>query len=228
MTYKKHFIKYDYIGNIKIPKKYKNVNYCSIIEIISKLLLTTNISIKYKYLPYILYILQKNSIRNSGKILFNIKFILKDGKLIVNELQRNVFINNYNYIDENDSIKLNVNNIKLHYCNNYDFNYIETILSTNIKDFTLDDYILSFQNNSEIKQLISCNYNGIIDSDLFLDYINYIDKKCESCGCILLTNSDYVLCKKLYNRTKYVNIFLNIFKFISPKYYYRIIKKGFD
>jgi hypothetical protein len=66
-----------------------------------------------------------------------------------------------------------------------------------------------------------CEYRN--NSILFSDYINHINSECPKCKNILLTHEEYNECLLYYKIINFINIILNIFKWISPMYYYNLI-----
>ena len=61
------------------------------------------------------------------------------------------------------------------------------------------------------------------DTIVFDEYKKFINIDCPNCGSILLTKKEYNECLRIYKYVKYYNKLSNIFKWINPMYYYRLI-----
>ena len=71
---------------------------------------------------------------------------------------------------------------------------------------------------------IKCDCCGWEDDTIvFEEYKKFIDADCPNCGSILLTKEEYNKYLRIYKYVKYYNILSNMFKWISPIYYYRLI-----
>ncbi len=66
-----------------------------------------------------------------------------------------------------------------------------------------------------------CNYRD--DSVKFEDYPKHINSKCPICQSNLLTEQEYITCLRYYKSVEIMNKLENIFKWLNPMHYYRLM-----